>query len=279
MAEQMTFKRYEIKYAMDRETMETVVARMSDHMAPDPHGHSQIQSLYFDTPDYLLARRSMEHPMYKEKLRLRSYGVADENTPVFLELKKKFDSVVYKRRITMTEDAMADYLMSTENRRENLKKSEQRQFLRTVARSSQFSVTDHQILKEIDYSFERYEDLEPRMLLMYDRDAFYDRNDHEFRITFDSEVLWRNKDLDLKSGIYGERVCPEDKFLMEVKAGGAIPIWFVQILTDLELYKTSFSKYGTAYQIYSERVRENAKGRVHVLEPDEWRDAPIAARA
>lgn len=210
MADQMIFKRYEMKYAMDSETMMAVEEEMASYMEADPHGHSRIQSLYFDTPNYILARRSLEHPLYKEKLRLRSYGIAQVGSPTFLELKKKV------------------LLESFEGR-------------------------DGQIMREIDYSFSRYPGLAPRKLLMYDRDAFYAKDDHEFRVTFDSNILWRNTDLDLTCGFYGERLVPQDRVLMEVKAGGAIPLYFVKILKKYNLNRTSFSKYGRAYQVDDER--------------------------
>ena len=103
MKDQMTFKRYELKYMLTIEQQQKILKAMANHMKEDPHGHSTIQSLYFDTPDFLLIRRSIDKPAYKEKLRLRSYGVANEDTKVFLELKKKYDKVVYKRRISSTE--------------------------------------------------------------------------------------------------------------------------------------------------------------------------------
>lgn len=123
MADQMIFKRYEMKYAMDSESMMAVEEEMASYMEADPHGHSRIQSLYFDTPNYILARRSLEHPLYKEKLRLRSYGIAKVGSPTFLELKKKYESVVYKRRVTMEEDVSATYLRLAE--RENLTAEEE----------------------------------------------------------------------------------------------------------------------------------------------------------
>ena len=248
MADQMIFKRYEMKYAMDSETMMAVEEEMATYTEADPHGHSRIQSLYFDTPNYILARRSLEHPLYKEKLRLRSYGIAKVGSPTFLELKKKYESVVYKRWVTMEEDVSATYLRLAA--RENLTAEEE---LAKKVLLESFEGRDGQIMREIDYSFSRYPGLAPRKLLMYDRDAFYAKDDHEFRVTFDSNILWRNTDLDLTCGFYGERLVPQDRVLMEVKAGGAIPLYFVKILKKYNLNRTSFSKYGRAYQVDDER--------------------------
>ena len=127
MADQMIFKRCEIKYMLDVTQAELLKKLMDQYMVADEHGVSTICSLYFDTPDHLLIRRSMEHPVYKEKLRLRSYGTADKDTTVFVELKKKYESVVYKRRIAMSEAEAERYLSTHEK------------------------VKDTQITREIDY--------------------------------------------------------------------------------------------------------------------------------
>lgn len=224
MANQTIFKRYEIKYMLDANQLSMLKNEMKNYMIADEHGKSTICSLYFDTPQYLLIRRSMDHPMYKEKLRLRSYGVADKDTTVFVELKKKYDSVVYKRRVAMTEAEACDYLLS---RRQ---------------------VMDTQITREIDYCMDMYKGIAPAMLLSYEREAYYAKDDHEFRVTFDQNILWRDYDLNLYSGIYGNPILKENQTLMEVKTAGAIPMWMVRFLRDNGIYKTSFSKYGTAYR-------------------------------
>lgn len=236
MADQMTFKRYEIKYMLTRRQEEQIKQVMAPYMKEDEHGRSTICSLYLDTPDYLLIRRSMDHPVYKEKLRLRSYGVAKENTTVFLELKKKYDSVVYKRRISMPL-AQAEQFLAEETA------SKTDQPVNTgIVRSNP------QIRNEIRYCMQTYHDLHPAVLLSYERDAFYGKNDHEFRVTFDHNILWRDTDLTLSAGIYGTPVLKEDQILMEVKTSGAMPLWMVHCLTENHLYRTSFSKYATAYR-------------------------------
>ena len=244
MAEQMIFKRYEVKYMLTKEQFETVVKKMSDHMVPDEWGNSTILSLYFDTPDYLLARRSAEHPEYKEKLRLRSYGVAKGDTKVFIELKKKYDGVVYKRRIGMKETEAMDYLLRDRK------------------------VLNNQIEAEIDHTKERYKGIKPRGLLSYEREAFYAKDDHEFRVTFDRNILWREDNVNLTSGVYGESLLKDGQVLMEVKAGGAIPLWFVNILSEEKLYKTSFSKYGTAYKTIFQRSHNLSRVRSRVRVTD-----------
>lgn len=210
---------------------ELIKQAMKEHMIADEHGRSTILSLYFDTPDYRLIRRSLERPVYKEKLRLRSYGLAGEDTQVFVELKKKYESVVYKRRIGMTKHEADEYLLKGKQ------------------------ISDSQIAKEVDYFMDLYEDIRPSVLLSYEREAFYDRDNHEFRVTFDDNILWRDYNLSLDSGIYGSPILDKDKILMEVKAADAFPLWFVQILSRNRIYQTSFSKYGTAYTaIYNNRL-------------------------
>ena len=232
MADQMTFKRYEIKYMLTRRQEEQIKQVMAPYMKEDEHGRSTICSLYLDTPDYLLIRRSMDHPVYKEKLRLRSYGVAKENTTVFLELKKKYDSVVYKRRISMPLAQAEQFLAEETDQPVNT----------GIVRSNP------QIRNEIRYCMQIYHNLHPAVLLSYERDAFYGKNDHEFRVTFDHNILWRDTDLTLSAGIYGTPVLKEDQILMEVKTSGAMPLWMVHCLTENHLYRTSFSKYATAYR-------------------------------
>lgn len=235
MAEQMIFKRSEIKYMIDEDIFRKLMEVMKKYMIADDYGRSTVCSLYFDTPDYLLIRRSLDHPMYKEKLRLRSYGVANESTKVFVEIKKKYDSIVYKRRIAMKESEAQRYLLHHEK------------------------VMSGQISDEIDYCMDHYKGLAPAVMLSYEREAYYAKDDHEFRITFDRNILWRDYDLSLCKGIYGNPILKEDQVLMEVKTAGAIPLWMVEFLSENKIYKTSFSKYGTAYRTIKENSKDNNK--------------------
>lgn len=223
MADQMIFKRYEIKYMLTKEQKNMLLDVMKEHMIADIHGRSTILSLYLDTTDYLLIRRSIDKPDYKEKLRIRSYGVARKDTEVFLELKKKYDSVVYKRREGMSEKQFEEYL------------------------ESGTPCKDTQIMREIDYSMKRYAGLTPAVMISCEREAFYDRDDYEFRITFDENILWRDEDLSLCSPVYGSPLLLPDQVLLEVKTIGSIPLWLVHFLSQNSIRPTSFSKYGAAY--------------------------------
>lgn len=232
MKNQMIFKRHEGKYMLTTDDYEKIKQAFAEHMTADKHGKSTICSLYYDTPDFRLIRRSIEKPVYKEKLRIRSYGVATPESTVFVELKKKYQKVVYKRRIALPERDAMKYLETGE-------------------------IAEHsQVVNEIDYFQSFYQSLAPSMLLMYDREAYYCKEDKDFRVTFDTNVLWRNYDLTLSKGIFGRPLLEPNIVLMEVKTSEAIPLWFVEILSKNKLYKTSFSKYGTAYRTWFQETKQ-----------------------
>lgn len=226
MAFQSVFKRYELKYLLTKEQKQKMLQAMQPYMQMDEYGRVTIRNLYFDTDDYLLIRRSMEKPLYKEKLRLRSYAQVEENTPVYVELKKKFDEVVYKRRIATSNDQALAWLCQG-------------------GRLPQ----DTQIAREIDYVLSFYGKPAPTVFLSYEREAYYCTDGSDFRVTFDEHILCRQEALSLTEPAYGTPILPEDKVLMEVKCSGGIPLWMVRHLSQEKIYKTSFSKYATAYQM------------------------------
>lgn len=225
MKYQNVFQRYELKYLITKEQQKLLLAVMEEYMEPDKFGKSTICNIYFDTPSKLLIRRSNEKPVYKEKLRMRSYGVATPDTTVFVELKKKYKKVVYKRRIHMPEAAAMAYL------KEGIKPTK-----------------ETQITKEIDYFCEFYKGIEPALFMSYERKAFFSKSDSNFRMTFDENILCRDYDLSLTAGTYGTPILDKDMVLLEVKTALGIPLWLIDFLNQNKLYKTSFSKYGTAYK-------------------------------
>ena len=225
MAFQTVFKRYELKYLLTPQQKDAVLRAMQPYMRPDTYGRTTIRNLYFDTDSYRLIRRSIEKPTYKEKLRIRSYAKADSSSTVFVELKKKYKHVVYKRRLSLTEADAMNWVCG-----------------RTPCPKNT------QISREIDYFMRYYEGLHPTVFLAYEREAFYARDDTDFRVTFDEEVRCRRDDLSLCSETHGTVLLPAGQVLMEIKCAGGIPLWMVQVLSRERLYKTSFSKYGTAYQ-------------------------------
>ncbi len=224
MGYQDIFKRYELKYLVTKEQKALLLQAMEPYMQPDDYGQSCICNIYFDTPDYILVRRSLEAPVYKEKLRLRSYGTATHDSTVFLELKKKYKGVVYKRRVSVREQEAMDYLLRG----------------RALRRRSQ-------ITEEIDYFRTIYQELAPAVMLSYEREAFYGREDRELRITFDENILWRQEALSLCAGPRGSSILQPGTALMEVKIASAMPLWLCGILAENNIFKTHFSKYGNAY--------------------------------
>ena len=180
--------------------------------------------------------------MYKEKLRIRSYCQATPDSTVFVELKKKYDGVVYKRRLSLPDRVAMDWICHESPIGQNT-----------------------QISREIDYFLSYYESLHPSVFLSYEREAYYARDDDTFRVTFDDHILCRQTELSLTAPIYGTPLLEDGKVLMEVKCAGGMPLWMVHTLSKLGVYKTSFSKYGTAYQtlifpeIQNQKILYNTK--------------------
>lgn len=264
MAYQAVFKRYEMKYMMTRRQKKAVLEAMLPHMKLDEFGHTTIRNVYFDTDNYILVRHSIEKPVYKEKLRIRSYKQAGAQDKVFIELKKKYDDVVYKRRESLSQLETLEWLVS----------------------GTPFPKAT-QIGNEIDYFFRLYQTLKPKVFLSYEREAFYAHvrpgeichpgltdvqrassesllgsnvhvrpgeicqpglTDGDFRVTFDENIRARQEELSLSRDVWGEPLIGEDKVLMEIKTSGGIPLWMTHVLAREKIYKTSFSKYGTAYE-------------------------------
>ncbi len=224
MAFVTVFKRYELKYMLTLEQKQKIIEAISPYMQLDRYGITTIRNIYFDTDNYRLIRRSIEKPAYKEKIRIRSYSQATSDSTVFVELKKKYEKIVYKRRLPLCEqDAMS-----------------------WVCREEDCPVNT-QISREIDYFIDFYGKLNPTVFLSYEREAYYDNGGGDFRVTFDDNILCRRTDVNLCSTTYGTPILPEGKVLMELKCSGGIPLWMVEVLSRERIYKTSFSKYGTAY--------------------------------
>jgi len=222
---QNTFLRYEIKYLVSSEQRQAIMELVDNYMNPDEFGKSTICNIYYDTPDMRLIRRSIDKPIYKEKLRVRSYGSTTDDSKVFVELKKKYKDVVYKRRVSMKAEQSEKYISGEIE-----------------------SPKQNQISKELDYFLSEYKDIGPAAFISYERSAFFGKDDPNFRITFDENILWRDYDLNLSSEVYGNPLLKSEQSLMEVKIASAMPLWLSHKLCELGVYKTSFSKYGNAYK-------------------------------
>lgn len=227
-----TFERKEVKYLLGWKQYEALRRRLSPYVGEDVYGKTQILNIYFDTPDFRLVRRSLEKPAYKEKLRLRTYRIPDDDTTAFVEIKKKYRGIVYKRRIDMTYRQAIDYLCHG-------------------AEAPQRS----QISDEIDYFLTFYRQIVPAMKIRYERIAMAGRFDPELRITFDRNLQW-SMNLDLQDTEEGVPILDGNQILMELKVQGAIKPAIADILNELAIYPVSFSKYGRGFEMYSQQKKK-----------------------
>ena len=227
MSYQDVFERYELKYFLTQPQKKALLQKMENRMKLDKYGRTTIRNIYYDTDSFRLIRDSLDHPVYKEKLRIRSYQRADSGDMVFVEIKKKFEDVVYKRRVAVPKTAAESWI--------DLRKD--------IPFKSQ-------ITSEIDYFLNFYEGIEAKAFLSYEREAYSDGKDPEFRLTLDENILARDEDLDLGSDIWGTPLLPMGMTLMEVKIQGAMPMWMAEFLSENNITKASYSKYGTYYKDY-----------------------------
>ena len=231
-------KRYELKYMLSPEQTEFFKERIKGYMEIDKYGLCSIASLYYDTPNYRLIRASIEKPPFKEKIRLRSYGLATEESPVYLELKRKAYGIVYKRRVQSTIPLVKRFFDKEGD-----------------------ICAGGQINREITTFRDYYENLVPACLIIYDRIAFF-QPDGDLRLTIDHNPRYRSEDLTLTHSMDGISLLPEGYTILEIKVQQAIPLWLTDILSEGKIYKTSFSKYGTAYKQMLRQV--NRKELQHV---------------
>lgn len=228
-----TFNRYENKYRVDQRTWELLQSQLLDRMEPDTYNQNgrtySISNLYYDTPDSHLIRTSLQKPVYKEKLRLRAYGVPGLETQVYLEIKKKCQGIVNKRRSALILSDAYDFVASGQLPAER-------------------PYQNRQVLREITYLLQQHE-LRPSLYLAYDRLAFFDRENRDLRISYDTNIRSRRTDLHLESGDHGAQLLAPGEGLIEIKVAGNMPFWLARLLSDLEIRPTSFSKYGTEYQL------------------------------
>ena len=218
-----TFKRIEKKYLLSEAQYDALMSRIGQHLQPDAFGRSAVLSLYLDTPDRRIIRSSIEAVDYKEKLRLRSYGTARADSTVFLELKKKYDGVVYKRRAAMT-------------------LAEAERYLRMGVKPF-----ESQIMSEIDWAMRLYGRPQGAMMIACEREAWFDEEHPDLRLTFDRNIRCRENDLHLNRGSAGIGLLPNRTVLLEIKTAGAMPLWLADTLDAEGILPGSFSKYGAAY--------------------------------
>ena len=223
------FERYELKYILTKTEYEEFKKELLNHMKVDKYGIATIQSVYFDTPDYKLITRSIDKPIFKEKIRLRSYGLATEDSPCYLEIKRKAEGLVYKRRISLKEQEALDFM------------------------NYEGDINNSQIEKELTYFRNYYKDLAPSMLIIYERESFYKENS-EVRVTFDFNPRYRTYDLNLHSSLDGISLNDNGEIYMEIKVLHNMPLWLTKIISKTKVKRGSVSKYGEAYKREKGRV-------------------------
>ncbi|MCQ2521347.1 MAG: polyphosphate polymerase domain-containing protein [Lachnospiraceae bacterium] len=220
-----SFKRVEKKYLLTEEKVAHFFALLGEHAVLDQYGLHTICNIYYDTAQNDLIRRSIDRPIYKEKFRLRSYGVPDKKSDVFLEIKKKYNGTVYKRRIKLPYQTAMRYL------EDGVYPDEY----------------DCQIMKEIDSGMQLYH-LQPALFLAYDRMAYYYKEQPDVRFTVDRNIRYRRSDLNLLFGDEGIRLHEEPLALVEMKAPGALPLEMTRLMSENDIFSSSFSKYGRIYK-------------------------------
>ena len=220
----VVMKRYELKYLLDGAQTDFLVKSLEGHMKLDQYGRTSIASLYYDTPNYQLIRASVEKPPFKEKIRLRSYGLATRESPVYLELKRKAYGIVYKRRVQSTIPLVNKFFAGSGD-----------------------ICAPGQINREITYFRDYYKTLVPACLIIYDREAFFEPGG-DLRLTIDHCPRYRTDHLDLTSSMDGLPLRPPGHTILEIKVQEAMPLWLTHILDEGQIYKNSFSKYGDAFR-------------------------------
>lgn len=227
-----SFKRYEIKYLITINQYINLMNYLSNKVEKDVFYKSTIYNVYYDTDNFELIRKSIEKPIYKEKLRIHSYNKPTLDSSVYVELKKKYDHIAYKKR----EKIAYKYVLN----------------------NSFLEGAETQIYKEIKYFNDFYGGLTPKMFLSYEREAYYFKDDKQIRITFDTNIKYRTENVNLLPSISDTRLLPNNLVLMELKVPFSIPYDFAKDLSSEKIFKTPFSKYGTAYkQIH--KLSQNSK--------------------
>ncbi|MBQ6092513.1 MAG: polyphosphate polymerase domain-containing protein [Clostridia bacterium] len=219
------FSRYEKKYVITPRQYHLLMLMIGDRLREDDYGKSTVCNIYFDTPDFRLIRQSLEKPVFKEKLRLRVYNIPRADSAAFVEIKRKYKGIVYKRRVSLRYDEAVDWLCR-----------------------GRPPALQGQIPREIEYCRSCYGALQPKVSLFYDREAYVGREDETLRLTFDSNIRFRTHRLDLSLGDGGCRRIDGGRIVMEIKCDIVFPLWLSEALSTLAIFPATFSKYGIAYQ-------------------------------
>ena len=242
MGDITVMKRYEMKFILTKDQLVAFKSALVGHMVVDKYGKTSIASIYYDTPNYQLIRTSIEKPLFKEKIRLRSYGLAKANDTVYLELKRKAEGVVYKRRVK-TDESNANHFLNHE-----------------------LDALDscNQIAKELLYFRNYYKVLEPKIMIIYDRTSYEELNG-DIRLTIDESPRYRTYDLNLHTSMDGNLLLEPGSAILEIKVQQNMPLWLTSILSENKIYKSSFSKVGMAYQLMNKQYLDLERRKEHEI--------------
>lgn len=228
-----TFNRYEEKFLLREDQKNQLLKYLPKYCTMDPYCADRsvyhVYNLYYDTPDGQLIRESVERPRYKEKLRFRSYRLpVGWEDPVYVEIKKKVDGRINKRRVRLPYGQAREWV-------ENGKNPEFADY------------EGRQVSAEIEYFLQTHP-LKPRYFISYERIAMSAKDGSGIRVTFDSQIKERTADPDFVhdggKDLLGPGYC-----LMEIKTSQNFPLWLTAQLSEMGLYARSFSKVGSAHQI------------------------------
>lgn len=230
------FSRREQKYLITRLQYEKLVEKITPFMRNDKYGIDgkyTVTSLYFENLEKEIYFETKNKLKYRQKLRLRVYDDTDRNGTAFFEVKQKHNKVVNKRRLVLPLKEAYRYLANESP--DNL---------------ATYETSNNQVLKEIDH-FRKFYNLQPEMIVSYNRHAFHGTTDPELRITFDLDLKCRNEDLALEHGPYGVNFIDENLVVLEVKVNDSVPLWLTRFLQELDCEQRSASKFCTSTELLS----------------------------
>ena len=228
-----TFKRYEKKYLITKEKLDEIMPYLLEYMELDPfclNGNEyRIYSIYYDTDNHDIIRQNSSKPVYKEKMRIRSYyDRKDPEDKIFMEIKKKCDGQGNKRRI-------------------KLRIREIEPFVNDGILPETKDYLSAQVAKELQY-FLKMNKVHPALYVQYDRLALFGKEDKNFRMTFDRNVRTRRSNFHFGESDEDKLLLPNGEYIMEIKILGAMPLWLTRILSEHGLFSRGFSKYGVKYK-------------------------------
>ena len=234
MQDQKTFDRIEKKCLITKEQKQHMLEVVKANMHKDSYFESEVYNIYFDTDNYDLIIQSVEQPMFKEKLRARSYGGFDK---VFFEIKTKLcgkeNNVGYKRRVRITKN---DYNKLVKNHEKLL----------SFMPQNADGPNDYRVAREVDYLIDLF-DLKSKILVFYIRQSW--QGEGGLRITFDEDLKYRTKDIGFSKRKIDKNYFDDEKnIIMEIKAHGVLPLWLVKKLSAERIFPQQFSKVGKIYQ-------------------------------